>query len=387
MTGEWTSVRLGDVAKAHKKSFNPIRMGDAQVDLYSLPAFDQGRAPHRVTADNIRSNKLEVPKGAVLVSRLNPHIPRIWAPRIDEQVHSVCSTEFAVLTAERCEVDFLPYFIASDAIYGRLNESVTGTSSSHQRVSLKRLLDMCALLPPLPVQRRVSEVLRAVDDRIEALQGLSSTLGDLVISACEAAIAERSSTDSIPLPRANRLINGGAFTKGASGTGRMVIRIRELNSGASESTVYNDIQVPGEKTAFPGDILFAWSGSLGVWRWFGDEAIVNQHIFKVLPGEHPVWLGWFHILNELDTYRDIASGKATTMGHITKDHLNRTMVPTLSPYELETLTQVVQPAWDHQLAIQKQRSALEELRGFLLPRLVSGELRVREAEELVQEAT
>lgn len=32
-----------------------------------------------------------------------------------------------------------------------------------------------------------------------------------------------------------------------------------------------------------GDLLFAWSASLGAHIWKGDSAWLNQHIFKVIP--------------------------------------------------------------------------------------------------------
>jgi type I restriction enzyme, S subunit len=212
-------------------------------------------------------------------------------------------------------------------------------------------------------------------------------LGEAVLAEYGMALADRTKERVVSLVDAVSLINGGAYTKGADGTGRMVIRIKELNSGPSETTVYSSIAVPDNKTAYLGDVLFAWSGSLGVWRWYRDEAIVNQHIFKVLPKKHPVWLGWIHILDELERFQDIAAGKATTMGHITKDHLVRTMVPTFSAEELEVLSARVEPLWDAQLQAGRELHTLQAVREQLLPALVSGELRVAAAGELVETAT
>jgi type I restriction enzyme, S subunit len=387
MSEDWVEVRLGAVVQAHKTTVNPAKLGSRIVDHYSLPAFDNGRMPERVPAATIRSNKLNVPSGSILVSRLNPHIPRIWTPRLDPNTPSICSTEFAVLSAKACEPEFLPYFVASDEIYGRLGESVNGTSSSHQRVSLDHLLDMRAPMPPADEQRRIAEVLGALDDRIESAARLEKVLGEAVLAEYGLALLDRAEEAVVSLVDAVSLINGGAYTKGAGGAGRMVIRIKELNSGPSETTVYSSITVPDNKTAHPGDVLFAWSGSLGVWRWYRDEAIVNQHIFKVLPKKHPVWLGWIHILQELERFQDIAAGKATTMGHVTKDHLERTMVPTFSAEELKSLSSRVEPLWDAQLQSGRELHALQAVRAHLLPALVSGELRVAAAEELVEAAT
>jgi hypothetical protein len=64
-----------------------------------------------------------------------------------------------------------------------------------------------------------------------------------------------------PLSSLARFVNGRAFTKDATGTGKMVVRIAELNSGPGASTVYNEIDVDGTNLARTGDLLFAWSGS------------------------------------------------------------------------------------------------------------------------------
>jgi type I restriction enzyme S subunit len=233
-------------------------------------------------------------------------------------------------------------------------------------------------------RHQIANVLSALDGRIEACARLEDTLAKTIVAECHAAFEARGSDDSFSLPEAVRLVNGGAYTKGASATGRMVLRIKDLNSGSSDTTVYNNIKVPSDKTAFPGDVLFAWSGSLGIWRWYGEEAIINQHIFKVIAAAYPVWLGWALILDELQTFQNIAAGKATTMGHITKDHLLRTTVPKLSESELSELIINVQPLWDYQLRIGRETRSLLRLHTFLLPRLLNGELGVSSGKMLAK---
>jgi type I restriction enzyme S subunit len=245
---------------------------------------------------------------------------------------------------------------------------------------------LAILVPPLEEQHRISNVLGALDERIDSATRLEKILGEAMIAEYELALEERAQEQVISLVDAVSLVNGGAYTKGADGTGRMVIRIKELNSGPSETTVYNSIAVPNDKTALPGDVLFAWSGSLGVWRWYRDEAIINQHIFKVLPNKHPIWLGWIQVLDELERFQDIAAGKATTMGHITKDHLERTLVPTFTSDELNALSKRVEPLWEAQLQAGRELQTLRAVRDQLLPALISGELQVVETTELVETA-
>ena len=225
-------------------------------------------------------------------------------------------------------------------------------------------------------REQIGNTFHTIDQRIENCQSLLETTSSLISAYCQSAISNSQSETEISLSKAAKLVNGGAFTKNASGVGKIVIRIKELNSGVSESTVYNDIVVPDSKTAFPGDVLFAWSGSLGIYRWFKDEAIINQHIFKVLPGVQPVWLCWFHISQALEDFQDIAAGKATTMGHITKDHLERSKVADLGDDVIRMLAKDVEPLWEYQLQIGREIEKLLEMRNFILPKLISGEIQI-----------
>ena len=83
------STALGDLATAVRTTVTPAALGDAQVDLFSLPAFDADVWPERVGAHTIMSNKLTVGGLSILVSRLNPRINRTWwASRPMERQHS-----------------------------------------------------------------------------------------------------------------------------------------------------------------------------------------------------------------------------------------------------------------------------------------------------------
>ena len=183
-------------------------------------------------------------------------------------------------------------------------------------------------------------------------------------------------------------VNGGAYTKGASGTGRIVIRIAELNSGPGGSTVYSDIDVPDEEIARAGDILMSWSGSLGVYRWFRDEAIINQHIFKVMPSDgYPSWLVFDRLDAVMPTFQGIAKDKATTMGHIQRGHLESTTIEVPTSDAIHRLDGLIALLWERLLLAEREIVELTALRDALLPELLSGRIRVPEAREAVQEAS
>jgi len=237
-------------------------------------------------------------------------------------------------------------------------------------------------LPPLSEQRAIAEVLGALDDKIEVNRRVAElcdaswqTVAAEVFDDIEHGVV--TSGDLRPLSSIATFVNGKAFTKNATGTGRMVVRIAELNSGPGPSTIYDDIEVPAKHIAAPGDLLFAWSGSLTVQRWYRQEAIINQHIFKVLPQSNiPTWCIHAHLLRLLPAFRRIAAGKATTMGHIRRHDLD-VEVGVPDSNMLTRLDSVCAPLWHRALRAEMETLILSRLRDTLLPRLVSGELRVR----------
>ena len=232
----------------------------------------------------------------------------------------------------------------------------------------------------------IAATLGALDDKIESNKVLIDKSKELIHTYCLRAQNEKQATEC-PVAELGDFINGGAFTKGATGTGRVVIRIAELNSGIGSSTVYNDLDVPMNKTAFFGDILMPWSGSLGVYIWTGDEAIINQHIFKVVPRSLPKWFVYDRLERVIPVFQSIASDKATTMGHIRRAHLKQITVPIFDSEEIIHLDKICSPLWEIMLICYQENQNLASLRDALLPELMAGRIRVPEAREVVQEAT
>ena len=126
---------VSDLASTERVQWYPERQLGDIVDLYSLPAFDTGAGAERVEASEIASNKLRVRGPRVLFSRLNPATTRTWLCVPAEDVTaSVCSTEYAVLVADKTTVGQLWAVLSSGEIGDLLAAASTGTSASHQRV-------------------------------------------------------------------------------------------------------------------------------------------------------------------------------------------------------------------------------------------------------------
>ena len=324
---------------------------------------------------------------------------------------------------ERVEPEYLFYLFRSsvgDQLLDRIRkrDAVSGITGK----------DLAALEVPLPakeVQRNVCDLLSTLDNRIDHNQALAANLEAIARRLFKSwfvdfdpvrakADGEKPSglADDIavlfpdrfveselgeipegwafnPLSSIAEFVNGRNFTKDATGTGRMIIRIAELsNGGPTGSTVWNDLPRTAEQyLANPGNILFAWSGSLGIHVWDRNTGLVNQHIFKVIP-KPPFAAPFVFFATEdlVDDFRAIAAGKAVTMGHIKRNDLDTHGVTCPSAPELITaFHKIVAPLWDRVRVARREALTLGSIRDLLLPRLISGKLRVEDVVSLVEE--
>jgi type I restriction enzyme S subunit len=186
----WRVGRLSDVVELFRDQENPLSSPDTLFSHYSIPAFDEGQWPKTELGESIKSLKSRVPAGAILLSKLNPEIERVWLVDVRAGDRAICSTEFLVLRAVTPFTRSYAYcFAYSPAFRQQMEALATGTSKSHQRVHAEAVLNLAALLPPPAVagvfDKMASPLLvRTLDCRAESrtLAALRDTLLPKLIS-------------------------------------------------------------------------------------------------------------------------------------------------------------------------------------------------------------
>ena len=159
-----------------------------------------------------------------------------------------------------------------------------------------------------------------------------------------------------------------------------VVKISQLRSGQVDSGEWATENITPECIVDDGDVLFSWSGSLMVKIWCGGRAALNQHLFKVTSLEYPKWF-YLHCLEfHLPEFQSIAVDKTTTMGHIKRQHISeaKCAVPDLARFGVanDTFSDLLAKRISNVL----ESKALTTLRDALLPKLISGSIRVNNAE-------
>jgi type I restriction enzyme S subunit len=155
-----------------------------------------------------------------------------------------------------------------------------------------------------------------------------------------------------------------------------VLKIKELSSGITENSDWASTDIKPEYIVKNGDVIFAWSASLMVKIWDGQDCILNQHLFKVTSEDYPKWFYYLWCKHHLAEFISIAASHATTMGHVKRGDLDEAKVLIPSPEELEIMTEQLEPIIEKIITNTNQIRTLTALRDTLLPKLMSGEVRV-----------
>ena len=144
----WEVESLEMIAQLEKATVKPEDHATEEFEHFSLPAYDSGQLPALDLGSTIKSNKTLVPSQAVLLSKLNPEIQRVWLPPSASSRRQISSTEFLVFTPKppigRAGLYAL---FNTQSFRDLLKGMVTGTSKSHQRVAPKSLVTQGMISP------------------------------------------------------------------------------------------------------------------------------------------------------------------------------------------------------------------------------------------------
>ncbi|MCY3609601.1 MAG: restriction endonuclease subunit S [Acidimicrobiaceae bacterium] len=176
----WMITCIKDEVTLKRNNIKPYESLHEAFDHYSIPAFDANRRPSIDSGIDIRSGKYLLTGQSILVSKLNPRIPRIW--RTDATTgnrRAVASTEFLVLTEPvRWSLAFIYGLVSSSEFIGSLASTAGGTSTSHQRVKPADVMAAEVLDPPMSLVEMYTESVEPMLTLADTLLRQVETLGE-----------------------------------------------------------------------------------------------------------------------------------------------------------------------------------------------------------------
>ena len=310
-----------------------------------------------------------------------------------------------------------PYYLHYKYLLNNLKYLDSGSAQS--QITIDDLKRLTIKLPPLYYQNQIVAALKSFDDKIECNQLINDNftvkllvklfikwvlytlINDNLLNQSNALFksffidfepfrdGEFTETDMGVIPKGwqvvslisiARYLNGLAmqnFRPEGNDKGLPVLKIKELGQGMSDSSSDRcSSDIDKQYIVNDGDVVFSWSGTLLVDLWCGGQCGLNQHLFKVSSKDYPKWFYYMWTKQHLNNFIQIAKDKAVTMGHIKRGHLEeaKVLVPTKSA--MNTMTAIMQPIIDEIIDSRIESRRLSQLRDALLPRLMSGELKV-----------
>ncbi len=284
--------------------------------------------------------------------------------------------------------------LLSDYLYYNLSNrydelrALSDSNSIRGSITTKLFNSMEISIPTLDIQKKIVDTLGLIDEKIENNKKINHHLAEMAKSIFDSYFIDLEPYGGVKpddwqfsnLTGIANYLNGLAMQKFRpqdNEQGLPVLKIKELRQGFTDST--SDLCSPNIRRDYiihDGDVIFSWSGSLLVDFWTGGECGLNQHLFKVTSDTYDKWFYYAWTKHHLDRFVKIAADRATTMGHIKRDALEKAEVLIPSDEDFEEIGKMLKPIYDQILNNRVESRKLVALRDNLLPKLMSGEISV-----------
>ena len=432
MVSEWQRTKLGDVIAVNPS--RPLSKGTDSVYISMQQVESANRKVSEIDHRNFKGSGSRFQNGDTLLARITPCLENGKTAYVDfledsEVAHG--STEFIVLSVIEGVTDPLfVYYLARSPEFRNFAILRMEGSSGRQRVPALTLKSYIFSCPPHDEQRAIAYILGSLDDKIELNRRMNETLEaiaraifkswfvdfDPVRAKAEgrdpglpseiAALFPDSFQDSElgkipkgwkikPIGEAVRCVGGStpstknpAFWNG--GTNPFVTP-KDMSSLTSPVILDTTRHITGagvDKISSgrlsAGTVLLSSRAPIGYLAITEIPVSVNQGIIamicdKMLPNYYMLY--WTEL--NMDIIKSNAGG--TTFAEISKRNFRPIQVIVSHERVLETYVQQVEPLHQQIVLNLQESNTLISLRDTLLPKLISGGLRISDAEKFVEE--
>ena len=398
---EWKEYKIGEIAQTNVSQYSLsenwqiiqyLDTGSITMNQISNIGLFNGNEglPSRA--------RRKVKKGDIIFSAVRPNLCH-YGYMDNPPSNLLVSTGFVVITVNAKIVDsrFLYYYLTQNDIVNHLHAIGEQAVSTYPTIRPSDIEDLSVFLPPLYEQKRISSILYSLDSKISCNSRINDNLQHQANTLFkswfvdfepfrngEFAEAEMGMIPKgwqvVSLISIAKYLNGLAmqnFRPEENDKGLPVLKIKELGQGMSDSSSDRcSSDIAKQYIVNDGDVIFSWSGTLLVDLWCGGQCGLNQHLFKVTSSYYPKWFYYMWTKQHLNNFIQIAKDKAVTMGHIKRGHLEEAKVLVPTETAMNAMTAIMQPIIDEIIDSRIESRRLSQLRDALLPRLMSGELKV-----------
>ena len=385
----WKECKLGEVVYLNQ------RIIDSTYEYQNIVYLDTGSITRgRIT--DIKEYKLsEAPSRAkrpvkhndIVYSTVRP-IQRHYGIINNPPDNMVVSTGFVVIEAIESMVDpfFIYYFLTLDEIVEILDIIAEASTSAYPSFRPSDLENLNILLPPLPEQRAIASVLSSLDDKIDLLHRENKTLEAMAETLFRQWFIEEAKDEWEEKSLKDIYIFEKGFEPGSENyleteeeDAIRFIRVGDMLSHTPSVYIKKSL---AKSICSADDLLMSFDGTPGRLN-FGIEGAYSSGIRRIY-SLNPVYdnLGLKYLIFKSkhiqDTVNAHSSGTVILHASSSIDELTFSFP---DERKLEEFNEMITPIFSKIQLNKRQFRILEKLRDTLLPKLMSGEIRVKYEEE------
>lgn len=374
----WKKTLLGQIGKEIRISYRPDKdtslpyIGYEHIDQQSLRLLAVGKS------EDTQSKK-RFAAGDIIFGTLRPYFRKVVIPSFD----GVCSSDLAVIRAtEGNDQNFLFYLIASQPLIDFANVSSNGTKMPRAKWSVLGTTEW--LIPDLQTQKHISSILNPYDQLID----INIKRIDILEDTAKEIYKEWFVRMRFPgyknvkfdkgIPDNWKVTYFRDFIKLNRGFDLPDEKIVEGNYPVVAST---SIKAYHHKYKVEAPcVATGRSGSLGTVQYINKKSWpLNTSLYvKDFKGNSPRYVFYFLKSLNLESYNAGAG-----VPSLNQNHLHSIRFP-LAPKDIQNkFDDIVIPMFDQIENLQQQNTQLRQIRDRLLPRLISGKLKIKSETEAV----
>jgi len=337
-----------------------------------------------------RFSRMILPKKSVIVTCIGSDMGKVvmnyYEALTNQQINSV-------IVNEKNSSDFIFYLFKNS--YRLLRRYAEGSGSTMPILNKSNFESLHFVLPPLQEQKAIAQVLTAFDDKIENLRAQNQTLETLAQTIFREWFGKYQVGDELPegwrvgkITELFEVRDGTHDSPKEQSVGFKLITSKHLDNNRlliedayfiSEND-YNQVNKRSKVEKY--DILFSMIGTIGL-AYFElndkiDYAIKNVALFKC--SQNKQWANYTYLwLTSFLGKHFIATNKSgSTQEYVSLTSLRN--IDFIIPVERKLIdfNKIMNPIFEKILSNSKQLQTLTQTRDTLLPKLMSGQLRVKE---------
>lgn len=292
---------------------------------------------------------------------------------------------------EKADTRYLCYALSQTDIGGYL------TGSTMPKLTQGNMNRIPVICPPLPEQKRIAHILGTLDDKIELNRRMNATLEEMARALFKSWFESLAS--DLPPRRVQELIDEGVLAVGdgyrakrseLAASGLPFARAGNLNGEfhLEDAEFLGDpgVRAAGEKVSQANDVVITSKGTVGriamVSQWTPQFVYAPQlcywRVLKPQMLSPHVLFQWMHA-SEFGLQLASVKGQTDMADYVSLQDQRRMWITLPPPAAQKQISGALEPLFAQRAACERESRVLAALRDTLLPKLLSGDLTLRDA--------